>query len=276
MATMRLDSATTPPLTVVYDANGNTLSDAQGRSFTWDFENRLVQAMVSGQNGGTTTFKYDPFGRRIQKSGPLGTTNYLYDGANLLADLDPSGSVLSRYAQSKSLDEPLSELRSGMTSYYETDGVGSITSLMNSSATIVDSYTYDAFGNLSASTGSITNPFRYTGRESDPETGLYYYRARYYDPATGRFTSEDPIWPAGDLNQFGYAKAGPINWIDPLGLKTYVIILYRNEDMSDIIGEHAALHIDNGGHPIIFDPGADTQPIGGGEHPLMTSLTYQT
>jgi YD repeat-containing protein len=132
---------------------------------------------VPGQNGGTTTFKYDPFGRRIQKSGPLGTTNYLYDGANLLADLDASGSVLSRYAQSKSLDEPLSELRSGMTSYYETDGVGSITSLTNSSATIVDSYTYDAFGNLSASTGSITNPFRYTGRESDPETGLYYCRA---------------------------------------------------------------------------------------------------
>jgi YD repeat-containing protein len=63
-----------------YDANGNTLSDAQGRSFTWDFENRLTQAVVPGTNGGTTTFKYDPFGRRIQKSGPLGTTNYLYDG----------------------------------------------------------------------------------------------------------------------------------------------------------------------------------------------------
>ncbi|HTS09731.1 MAG TPA: hypothetical protein VMP68_29465, partial [Candidatus Eisenbacteria bacterium] len=61
-----------------YDANGNTLSDAQGRSFTWDLENRLVQAVVSGTNGGTTTFRYDPFGRRIQKSGPLGATNYLY------------------------------------------------------------------------------------------------------------------------------------------------------------------------------------------------------
>ena len=62
-----------------YDANGNTLSDPSGKSYTWDFENRLVQAVVPGTNGGTTTFKYDPFGRRIQKSGPLGTTNYLYD-----------------------------------------------------------------------------------------------------------------------------------------------------------------------------------------------------
>src|SRR5208282_5312594 len=62
------------------DANGDTLSDPSGKSYTWDFENRLVQAVVPGTNGGTTTFKYDPFGRRIQKSGPLGTTNYLYEG----------------------------------------------------------------------------------------------------------------------------------------------------------------------------------------------------
>jgi YD repeat-containing protein len=55
----------TPALTVAYDANGNTLTDASGRSFTWDFENRLTQAVVPGTNGGTTTFKYDPFGRRV-------------------------------------------------------------------------------------------------------------------------------------------------------------------------------------------------------------------
>jgi YD repeat-containing protein len=61
-----------------YDANGNTLSDPSGKSYTWDFENRLTQAVVPGT--GTVNFKYDPFGRRIQKSGPLGTTNYLYDG----------------------------------------------------------------------------------------------------------------------------------------------------------------------------------------------------
>jgi len=65
-------------LLCAYDANGNTLTDAQGRSFTWDFENRLTQVVNPGV--GTTTFRYDPFGRRIQKSGPLGTTNYLYDG----------------------------------------------------------------------------------------------------------------------------------------------------------------------------------------------------
>jgi YD repeat-containing protein len=69
-----------------YDANGNTLSDASGKSYSWDFNNRLTQAIVP--NVGTTTFRYDPFGRRIQKSGPLGTTNFLYDGANLLEEID--------------------------------------------------------------------------------------------------------------------------------------------------------------------------------------------
>jgi YD repeat-containing protein len=71
--------------------------DAQGRSFAWDFENRLVQTMVPEQNGGTTTFEYDPFGRRIQKSGPLGTTNYLYDGWDLIEEVDNAGNVLARY-----------------------------------------------------------------------------------------------------------------------------------------------------------------------------------
>jgi len=62
-----------------YDANGNTLSDASGRSYTWDFENRLTQAVVPGTNGGTTTFKYDPFGRRIQKISPNFTSIFVYD-----------------------------------------------------------------------------------------------------------------------------------------------------------------------------------------------------
>src|ERR1700722_12165305 len=65
-----------------YDANGNTLNDASAKSYTWDFENRMVQTVVPGT--GTVTFKYDPFGRRIQKSSWLGTTNYLYDGLGII------------------------------------------------------------------------------------------------------------------------------------------------------------------------------------------------
>jgi YD repeat-containing protein len=177
----------TPAPTVAYDANGNTLSDPSGKSYSWDFENRLTQAVVPGTNGGTTTFKYDPFGRRIQKSGPLGTTNYLYDGNNSVEELDSAGNVLARYTQGSHIDEPFAELRSGTISYYEDDGGDSVTSLTSSAGALANSYAYDSFGKLTASTGMLVNPFSYTTREFDQETSIYYYRARYYDPSVGKY-----------------------------------------------------------------------------------------
>jgi RHS repeat-associated protein len=193
---------------VTNDANGNTLSDAQGRSFIWDFENRLTQAVVPGTNGGTTTFKYDPFGRRIQKSGPLGTTNYLYDGPETIQEVDNSGNVLVRYNQGSWIDEVLSELRSTTTSYYDQDGLGSVTSLSNSAGALANTYTYDSFGKLTASTGTLTNPFQFTGREFDSETGLRFYRLRYFDPNIGRFLSEDPIGFDGGINFYRSIRLG--------------------------------------------------------------------
>jgi RHS repeat-associated protein len=201
------------------DANGNTLTDASGKSYTWDFENRLTQAVVPGTNGGTTTFKYDPFGRRIQKSGPLGTTNYLYDGHNDIEEVDSSGNVLARYTQGPRIDQPLAELRSGTTSFYQQDALRSVTSLSNAAGALANTYTFDSFGKLTASTGALTNLFQYTARESDPETGLYYYRERYYDLSAGRFVSEDPVrFGSGDVDFYAYVRNHPQNVGDPFGL----------------------------------------------------------
>jgi RHS repeat-associated protein len=196
-------------------ANGNTATDAQGRTYTWDFENRLTQVVNPGV--GTTTFKYDPWGRRIQKSGPLGTTNFLYDGRKLIEELDSGGNVLARYTGTENLDEPLSQLRSGIASYYQQDGLGSVTSLSNTTATLVNTYSYDAFGKSSASSGTLANPFQYTGRELDSETGLYYYRARYFDPTTGRFLSEDPLGFDADTDFYPYVGNSPTTLKDPTG-----------------------------------------------------------
>src|ERR1700722_7581163 len=113
-----------------YDANGNTLSDPSGKQYTWDFENRLLQAVVPGTNGGTTSFKYDPFARRIQKSGPLGTTNYLYDGIGTIEMLNGAGSLVSRYT-GIGIDQQLAFAQSGTNYYYDLDGVLSTTSLTN-------------------------------------------------------------------------------------------------------------------------------------------------
>jgi RHS repeat-associated protein len=83
---------------------------------------------------------------------------------------------------------------------------------------IANTYTYDSFGKLTASTGSITNRFQYTAREFDSESGLYYYRARYYDPSTGRFLSEDPSHFAGGINYYDYTMNSSTGWTDPTGL----------------------------------------------------------
>ncbi len=127
--------------------------------------------------------------------------------------------MLARYTQGAGIDEPLAEVRSGTTSYYDQDGLGSVTSLSGSTGSLVSTYVYDTFGNLTTSSGGVTNPFQYTGRDYDPETGLRYYRARYYSADTGRFLSEDPI---GSLsarpNFYLYGRNEPTLFNDPSGL----------------------------------------------------------
>jgi len=148
----------------------------------------------------------------------LGPTNYLYSGSNVIAELDAGGNTLARYTHSLGVDQPLSQFRSGSPTYFEADGLGSVTSLTDNSGAAAVTYAYDVFGNLSGSTGNLTNPFRYTGREFDSETGLYFYRARYYDSKGGRFTSEDPLRFKLGPNFYAYVANDPVGHIDPSGL----------------------------------------------------------
>lgn len=212
--------ASYPGVTYTYDNNGNTLTKVTSTGTTryaWDFENRLASVTLPG-SGGTVSFKYDPFGRRIEKTSSSGTTNYVYDGSNVLEEVDGSGNVLARYVQGSGIDQPLAETRASTTSYYQADGLGSITSLSSSSGALVNTYGYDSYGKVISSSGTITNPYTFTGRESDSETGLYYYRARYYDPGVGRFVGEDPIGFAGKTpNFYAYANNSPTKYGDPFG-----------------------------------------------------------
>ena len=163
------------------------------------------------------TFAYDPFGRRIEKASSAGTSIYAYDGDNLVEETNSSGAVVARYSQGLNIDEPLAMLRSATTSFYEADGLGTVTSLTGTAGALAQTYTFDSFGKQTASSGSLTNPFQYTGREFDPETSLYYYRARYYDPTTGRFLSEDPLRFRGGANFYSYADNRPVLLRDPTG-----------------------------------------------------------
>jgi RHS repeat-associated protein len=206
------------------DYNGNTQSktDSTGTTnYTWDFENRLTSVTLPG-SGGTVTFKYDPFGRRIQKSftqnGTTTTTNFLYDASNLIEEVDASGNALARYMQTRNIDEPLAMLRGGTTSYYHADALGSVTSLSNPSGSLANTYTYDSFGKLTASTGSLVNPFRFTARDFDTETNLQFSRARYYDPGSGRFLSEDRMRFRAGVDFYSYVWNNSVNRVDPFGL----------------------------------------------------------
>ena len=207
--------------TYTYDSNGNMLTKTVGAdttSYAWDFENRLASVSLPA-SGGTVTFKYDPLGRRVYKSSSGGTSNFAYDGADLIEETNASGTVVARYTQTEDIDEPIAMLRSSATSYFEADGLDSVTSLSNGAGSLAQTYTFDSFGKQTGSSGSLDNPFRYTGRESDSETGLYYYRARYYDPSSGRFVGEDPLQFGGnDTNFYNYVGGGVINYTDPSGL----------------------------------------------------------
>jgi len=202
-----------------YDSNRNTLAKVVGSNtttYTWDFENRLTGVTLPG-SGGTVAFKYDPFGRRIYKSSSAGTSVFAYDGDNLIEETNSAGAVVARYSDGLNIDESLAMLRSAATSYYHADGLGSVTSLSNAAGALAQTYTFDSFGKQTASSGSLTNSFQYTARESDTETGLYYYRARYYDPNPGRFLIEDPIQFRAGTNFYSYVHNHPLDLRDPTG-----------------------------------------------------------
>jgi RHS repeat-associated protein len=201
-----------------YNANGNLTykTDASGSwTYTWDYENRLKQASKSG--GVTVTYAYDALGRRIQRTSSAGgTTKFVYDGADVVRDLDGSGATIADYLNGPGIDNKLRQTASGSVSYFATDHLGTTRALTDASGNVTSTLNYDSFGNVTS--GSASTRYTYTGRELDADTGLMYYRARWYDPQVGRFLSEDPIGFGGGTNFYNYVDNNPISFADPSGL----------------------------------------------------------
>ncbi|WP_321474123.1 RHS repeat-associated core domain-containing protein [uncultured Paludibaculum sp.] len=200
-----------------YDNNGNTLTSG-GKTYGWDFENRLKSF-----NGGAVTMVYDGDGARVAKTTFAGTTRYLVDDLNptgyaqVVEELQ-DGIVHRRYAYGpRRITETESVSGSWATHWYGYDGEGHVRTLTDATGTVTDTYDYDAFGNVVGSTGTTPNAYRYRGERWDGDLGLYYLRARWYNPVTGRFLSRDPLDTG---NKYAYAAADPVNGSDPSGLLT--------------------------------------------------------
>jgi len=171
-----------------YDNNGNLTSDGT-YTYIYDCENHLTEVRQGGNT--VATYTYDFAGRRISKTVATTTTKYCYDGYQVIAEYQ--NDVLARkYVYGPGIDEPICMIASGQRYYYHYDGLGSVVALSNMNGQFVESYSYDVFGQPS-NISSVGNPYFFTGRRFDLETGLYYYRARYYNPRIGRFMQTDPI-----------------------------------------------------------------------------------
>jgi RHS repeat-associated protein len=188
---------------------------------------------VTGSTSASIFYDYDPLGRRITKTtGGTGvgaggtTTGYLLDGDEEIAEYNVTGgawSLLRRYVTGPSVDERIAHVEGSALSapaktYYHFNHQGSVVAMTDGSGAVTQRLSYDEYGVLSPSASPNGEAYRFTGRRFDPETGLYYYRARYYSPALGRFLQTDPVGYKADLNLYEYVWDAPIDGVDPSGL----------------------------------------------------------
>ena len=227
---------------LAYDLKGNLVNNAvTAASYIWDFDNQLNQATVGGA---TTTFAYDAFGRRVAKtvgavttvyvsaSGKGGMAREIVEYASGAAPASPS----MKYVFGPHIDEPLVMDAGGTLYYYQSNSQFSVEFMTNAAGSIVECYCYTGYGSplifaadgvTQRATSSIGNQLMFTGRRLDPETGLYFYRARYYDAGLGRFLGRDRSGgegavraePLGLLNLYEYVAGTPLVASDPSGLE---------------------------------------------------------
>jgi RHS repeat-associated protein len=206
--------------TLSYDPDGNITHKSKTGFDQYFYWNSVGQLDSVKTNGAVVRFGYDGAGRRVRKSTTTQTLWYIYNGSQVVLEVDSAtGNRLRVYHYYPGVDHPHTMVEGGHTYYYLTGmGNGSIVGVIDSTGVLKSRYGYTPFGTLEDSLETVTNPIRYAGREYDAETRLYYFRARYYDPQLARFVSEDPAGLDGGINQYAYVGNDPVNNTDPSGL----------------------------------------------------------
>ena len=241
--------ATINATSVVHDATGNLTRNAGDTldCYTWDFDNRLALADVDQDGNAECGYQYDALGRRVSKTVPdgegsattvfIGTIQALEHSphamqvvAEYMADAAPN-STARKFVYATYIDEPVMMVSvNGATTtpyYYHQNSLYSVAALTDATGTVVERYAYSAYGKplfldangnlLDPQASTVGNPYLFTGRRLDEETGLYYYRARMYDPELGRFLGRDPIGYEAGPNVYAYITNSPLSHVDPIG-----------------------------------------------------------
>ena len=204
-----------------YDNNGNQLTSSDGTTYTYDGFNQLKS--VEQADGSWMENQYDAFGLRISVTENGIGSDFTYDRGNIITETNGSGNLVSRNIRGLGLiarENPI-----GTKAYYLNNAHGDVSKLVNENGEVLNAYQYDAFGNTTCSKEKVQNRFQYAGEQLDKVTGQYYLRARHYDPATGRFITEDTYRGQLDntksLNLYTYCENNPIMYVDPRGHWTW-------------------------------------------------------
>ncbi len=194
----------------------------------WNSQYQLTATTTNGSLA--ETYGYDGIGRRSFIAAG-GTTNWMvYDGNQVVAEVDGNGNLKKSYVYGLGIDSPVSMTVYSTTTntyYFIKDHLGSTLALTDALGNIVESYRYEAWGRVlgvyngvgaQIDESAFGNRILWMGREYSSRSGLYYFRARWYDPAIGKWISSDPIGISGGLNQYVFCANNPINMVDPFGL----------------------------------------------------------
>ncbi len=220
-----MEGARTTDILYTYDAAGRLRSRTGARGTTvYDYDAQDRLHLVSGPATGTVAYAYDAQGRRIGRLGPAGAHAFVVDPNNptgytqVVAEHDTAGHLQADYTWGLGL---LRQSRAGAVHYYHPDASHNVRLLTDAAGNVTDRYDYEAFGPPVATTGTTENAYRFAGERLDPDTGLTYLRARYYDPNSGRFISRDPneghLRDPMSLHRYLYANVNPAAYQDPTG-----------------------------------------------------------
>ena len=225
-----------------YDFNGSITGNSLGQSHRWDRENRLIMASAGQEE---KRYEYDALGRRVSSllipveilSDLSGPTKFIYDGLDVILDDNselPGGTTRSiTYQNAPGIDNKM-EWSDGRPGYFLQDHLGSTVALTDSAGDVSETNSYDSFGN--PANESFSTRYQFTGREFESISNLQYSRARWYDPAIGRFISEDPIGLSGGINQYSYVGNNPVNATDPSGLYEIDVHYYLTKYLAENSG----------------------------------------